>query len=102
MPYADQLPPKPTSEVVARQIPRFTLLPGKPAEVIERYPEIVQRAKANAFVDDVVHRARRMDAETRLRYVMDSINQLPPQERAHAVEEIRRRRVFNMPAATKK
>lgn len=99
MPFADQLPPKPTSEVIARQIPRFTLLPGKPAEVIERYPEIVQRAKANTYLDDVIHRARAMGAEQRTRYLTESLARLPPEEQGHAWQEVQRRKVFVLPAA---
>lgn len=99
MPYSDQLPPKPMTAVLARQIPRFTLLPGKPAEMIERYPEIVQKAKAAAFVDGVIHRARTMGAEQRAAFVQRAIGQLPSEEQPHAWQEMKRRRVFILPGA---
>jgi hypothetical protein len=99
MPYVDQLPPKPTAEVIAKQIPRLTVLPGKPAEMIERYPEIVQRAKSNAFIDDVIHRARTIGLEQRLKYLQESVEKLPATEQMHAWREIQRRRVYVMPAA---
>jgi hypothetical protein len=99
MPYADQLPPKPTTDVIARQLPRFTLLPGKPAEMIERYPEIVQKAKSAAYIDDVIHRARTMGIEARSQYVSNSIVRLPAEEQGHAWQEMKRRRVYVLPAA---
>lgn len=87
-------PGKTWRDFVAKQFPRFTPQPGKPASMVENYPEIVQKAQAGAFVDDVIHRARQMDQESKVRYLQESLMRLPESERAHAWQEIKRRKVL--------
>jgi hypothetical protein len=94
LPYVNQEPPKPTSEVVSKQLPRMIPQPGKPPGMVRNYPEIVEKAQSKDFLDDVIHRARQMEMGQRTKYVTDQINLMPPAERMHAWTEVQRRRVF--------
>lgn len=99
LPYADQLPPKSPTEVLRRQLPRLMMLPGKPLEMAERYPEFVRMAKSNAFIEDVIKHSRTMEPQKKIEYITKSVLSLPPQDQKHAWEEMKRRRAYVAPAA---
>jgi hypothetical protein len=94
LPYVNQLPAKPGLEVLSRQVPRLTPTPGKPAEMVAKYPEIVLKAKSREVIEDVIRRARQMEPSVRTRYLNQSLNKLPQSERDMAEREMIRRRVM--------
>jgi hypothetical protein len=81
-------------EALRRQLPRFTLSGGKPDSLAENYPKIVERAKASAFVDDVIHRARYMSPQDRAKYLSDALQMLPADYREHAKAAMKLRKVL--------
>lgn len=81
------------SDLVNRQLPRFTLRPSNSAEMMGRYPEIVHKAQLSSFVDDTIYTARRMNPQDRRKYVEDQMSQIPPHDRMHLREQLRIRRV---------
>jgi len=85
---------KTTPEVLSSQIPRFTMTPGKTEAMVEKYPKIVSMAQGNAFIDDVIHQARRLPQSERLKFVTEQMKRLPAEQRQHGLNEARRRRVY--------
>lgn len=93
--YFDWKAGKSLPEVIAHQIPRFTMSPGRSAEMMKNYPLIVHRAQASAFIDDVIGRARKMEPEARLKYLQDSIGRLKDDsDKDHAMREFKRRKII--------
>ncbi len=85
---------KTTPEVLSSQIPRFTMNPGKTESMVEKYPKIVAMAQGSAFIDDMIHQARRLPKEERHAFVNQQIPRLPKDQQAHARQEVVRRRVY--------
>ena len=89
---------KPWQEALARQLPRFTMAPGKSPELAENYPKIVGLAQTYAYADNVVHDARQMTGERRNAFVakkladMQDLPGLPADEQRTIVESILKRR----------
>jgi hypothetical protein len=81
------------ADAVRQQIPRLSLVPSQRPEFIEKYPEIVHKAQASAFIDDVIRRARNMQPEARSKFVNDSLDKLTDEDRAHAVKTLRYRKI---------
>ncbi len=71
-------------EALAGQLPRFTLTSGKPPEMVENYPEIVHKAQLNAYLDDVVGRARKMPEARRDEYLDKVMENMDPEDIKHA------------------
>lgn len=70
-----------------RQLPRFTLQPGRPQEMMENYTEIVRRAQLYTYTDDLVHRARRMPESERAAYIDSELNKLEDDSEREFVEK---------------
>jgi len=85
---------KTTPEVLSSQVPRFTMTPGKTESMVEKYPKIVAMAQGNAFIDDMIHQARRLPKEERRKFVNEQVLRLPAEQRAHGRSEAVRRRVY--------
>ncbi len=83
-----------TAKALERQLPRFTLAAGKPAQKMDRYPQIVEMAQANDFIEGMIHTARTIPMAQRQAFVEAQIKRLPPESWQKAVTEIKRRRVF--------
>lgn len=81
------------ADAVRQQIPRMSLTPSQRPEMIERYGEIVHKAQASGFIDDVVRRARNMKPEARSKFVNDSLDKLTDEDRAHAVKTLKYRKI---------
>lgn len=93
----DSLQPGATGwEWLQKQGGRFTLQPGKPAQMVEgdKYKRIVARAQASDFVNDVIMRARKMQGVDRANYVRESIMQLDPRDRPNALRTLEERRII--------
>lgn len=73
---------KPLSEVVAKQLPRFTLQTGKAPEMIERYPQIVASAQIHAYAISLAERARKEAPETRQAWIEKQKEGLTDQQKA--------------------
>lgn len=86
---------KSANEILSSQLPRFTMTPGKTEAMVSKYPKIVSMAQGAAFIDDMIHEARRMPKEQRRQFVTQQIKRLPAEQRDHARSEARRRRVFD-------
>lgn len=81
-------------QAAARQLPRFTLQPSKPPEMMEDYATIVHKAQAYTYIDDVVHRARRMPEKDRAAYVEKAMDALPePKDRQALKRALKERKV---------
>lgn len=83
-------------EWLQKQAGRFTLQPGKPAQMVVpgRYARIVDRAQASEYIDDVIGRARKMQGVDRANYVRDAIMQLDPRDRQHALLTLEERGII--------
>jgi hypothetical protein len=81
------------ADALRQQVPRLSLTPSQRPEFIEHYPEIVHKAQASAFIDDVVRRARNMNPEARTKFVNDSLDKLTDEDRAHAVKTLKYRKI---------
>lgn len=78
-----------------KQFPRFTLAPKQPPDMLAHYPEIVRKAQANDYIDDVIGRARKMAPEAKMKFLEEAVSRLEAQEdKAHAWREFKRRRVL--------
>jgi hypothetical protein len=84
---------KPTDEILARQIPRFTLTPGKPPEMIANYPRIVGLAQTFAYADYIVSQSRKMDQERRNAFINQAISRLDPEQQAMVANNLKRRKI---------
>lgn len=85
---------KSVPEILATQIPRFTMQPGKTESMVENYPRIVSMAQGAAFINDMIHEARRMDPDKRIEFVVEQVKRLPIEQQAHALREAHRRKVY--------
>lgn len=87
-------PGKSWEELVKTQLPRFTMQTKQTEKMIENYPAIVRRAQANAFVEDVIRRARYIEKDDdRRKFVRDALDRLDPQDREHAKLTLRFRKI---------
>jgi hypothetical protein len=93
---------KSAAEVLSTQIPRYSLAAGKTEATAQNYLKIVTLAQAAQYTDGIVHDARRLPPEERLKFVSDQINRMAPDLRPHAWKEMRRRRVFALPQSMEK
>jgi len=88
----DSLQPGATGwEWLQKQAGRFTLQPGKAPALMARYPYYVERAQMDAYLDDVIRRARGMESSARMPYVRDAIMNLPARDRAAGVQKLQMR-----------
>lgn len=81
-------------EILATQLPRLAPIPGKTEATVRNYPHIVTAARANEFIDFVVHETRRTEPDKRLDYAQQQIDRLPPEYKKKAWDELKRRKVF--------
>jgi hypothetical protein len=82
------------TSAVEKQFPRFVPKATQPLEMMAKYPEIVRKAQASAFVDDVAHQARYMEPAERSKFVRDSLNRLHNSEdRKRAETTLKYRRI---------
>ncbi len=82
-------------EELKTQLPRLVPQAGKPPQMMKDYPAIVRRAQANAFIEDVIGKARKMAPQERQQYLRDSVKQLEsPEDQVKAVREFKRRKVL--------
>jgi hypothetical protein len=93
---------KSSSEVLASQLPRFTLVPGKTTALVQNYPRIVQMAQANVFIEDMIAQGRRLPQSDKVDFIRTQIMRLPPESRKHALDEVKRRKVFAPPVEPEK
>lgn len=63
-------------ESMQRQLPRYLPQSGKSAEFMEKYPQIVHKAQASNFIDDVIKQARNLEPEARKALVEDAKSRL--------------------------
>lgn len=80
-------------EALQRQLPRYLPQSGKPESMMQNYPEIVHKAQAAAFLNDVVGRARKLEPQARAAVIQDALQRLALEDRAHAIQTLRYRRV---------
>lgn len=86
---------KSANEILSSQLPRFTMSPGKTEAMVSKYPKIVSYAQGSAFIDDMIHEARRMAKPDRNKFVSEQVKQLPVNQREHAIREVKRRHVYD-------
>lgn len=83
------------ADAVQSQLPRLLPQPGKSLEMMQNYPEIVRKAQAKAFIDDVISRARKMVPDVRNQFLQDSLNQLEdPADKKKAIQQFKWRNVM--------
>lgn len=83
-----------------RQLPRFTLSPQRPQEMLDKYPEIVRKAQARDFVNDVVGRARKLDPSVRQQFIKDQLQRLSPEDMEQALKVLKYSGLEGKPAAS--
>lgn len=79
---------------LSRQMPRFTLTPGKQPDMIKNYPKIVEGAQSSEFTEDVIRVARTLPKSERTHFVKEQIARLPKDRQDKAWSEVKRRQVF--------
>lgn len=84
---------KSVPDILSRQIPRFTMSPGKPPEMMEKYPKIVGLAQTHAYADDIVRRARQLPPDKRRKFVTEALKPLNSEQRKMVVDTLNRRKV---------
>lgn len=67
-----------------QQIPRLTLQPSQSAEFMEKYPQIVRKAQAREFINDVIGRARKMGPNDQQEFVRENLQRLAPEDQKQA------------------
>jgi hypothetical protein len=83
------------TDVLKSQLPRFLPQSGKPPEMMNDYPAIVRRAQANAFIDDVIGRARKIEPAERSKFLQESVDRLDnADDKAKAWREFKYRKVM--------
>ena len=83
-------------DALSSQLPRFLPIPSKPLEMMDKYPEIVRKAQANAYIDDVIGRARKMNIDARQKFLDEAVEKLQdPQDREKARQQFQYRRVMS-------
>jgi hypothetical protein len=85
---------EPIEDIISTQLPRLAPTAGKPPELVADYPRIVAAAKANEYINYVVHETRRKPAEEQVDYATKQIDQLPPEFQKKAWDELTHRRVW--------
>lgn len=94
----DSLKPGATGwEWAQKQAGRFTLQPGKPTTMMAngQYARIVARAQTASYIEDVIGRARKIaPGPERMKYVRESIRQIDPRDREHAIRTLQERRIL--------
>ncbi len=91
---ASQAPGGSWREALLKQLPRFTLVPSQPPDMMDRYPEIVRKAQLGAYIDYVVHQARYLSPEERIKYVDAAASHVADEDRKHFDASMKHRRVF--------
>lgn len=74
---------------VRQQIPRLNLQPSQSAEFMAKYPEIVRKAQAREYVNDVIGRARKMNPDDQQTFVADALTKLTPEDQKQALRTIK-------------
>lgn len=82
------------ADAVRQQIPRLSMQPSNPGEMMARYPEIVRKAQAAAYIDDTVGRARKMEmGPVRNQFIRSQLSKLDPEDQKQAIQTLRYRRI---------
>lgn len=82
------------TEELKTQLPRLVPQPGKQPAMMKDYPAIVRRAQANAYIEDVIGRARKMAPADRVPFLLDAVKKLEsPQDQRKAIREFKYRKV---------
>lgn len=88
-------PGKDWQEAVKTQLPRFTLQAKQTERMMEQYPPIVRKAKARAFIDDVIHVARGIEnPDDKIKYLRESLEKLDPADREHAMRTFKEAKIM--------
>ena len=82
-------------EIVKSQFPRLVPQAGRSASMNANYPEIVQKAQANGFMEDVIHAARSVPPDQRHDFLQAQISRLPAELQSKAWKETEYRRVMS-------
>jgi hypothetical protein len=61
---------------------------------MSKYPEIVRKAQARDYVNDVIHRARKMNPEDKQAFLDESLKKLAPEDQKNAIRTFRYSRVM--------
>jgi hypothetical protein len=82
-------------DAVRSQFPRLVPQSDRADSMTANYPEIVQKAQANDFVNYVVHAARTVPMAYRRQFTESQIQRLPPALQEKARQEMNYRKVFS-------
>jgi hypothetical protein len=80
---------------VRQQIPRLSLQPSQSAEFMSKYPEIVRKAQARDYVNDVIGRARKLNPQDKAAFVKDALSKLAPEDRDNAIRTMKYSRILD-------
>ena len=93
--YLDKRSGKPWSEALSRQLPRFTLSPGKAPEMVANYPQIVGLAQTKAYADFLALKARELGQDERSKFLSESLEAITDDaQKAHVMRLLRSKRVI--------
>lgn len=78
---------------IRQQVPRLTLQPSQSAEFMSKYPEIVRKAQAREFINDVIGRARKMGPDDQEAFVQEALAKLDPEDQKQAKRTLKYSRI---------
>jgi hypothetical protein len=76
-------------EIIKSQFPRLVPQSGRPDSMTANFPEIVQKAQANEFIDYVIHAARTVPIAQRHQFLDGQIQRLPDELQKKAWTEVK-------------
>lgn len=82
-----------TSAALTRQLPRFSLQPSRAPEMMENYAEIVRKAQLYTYTDDLIRRARKMNASSRTPFIEGELEKLPDEDRDTVTKALQHRKI---------
>lgn len=77
------------SAAVRQQIPRLSLQPSQSADFMANYPEIVRKAQAREYINDVIGRARKMKPVDQETFVQEALTKLQDEDRKQAIRTLK-------------
>jgi hypothetical protein len=82
-------------EIVKSQFPRLVPQSGRPDSMTKNFPEIVEKAQSNEFMDYVIHASRTIPIDQRHEFLTAQIGRLPSELREKAWTEVKWKRAMS-------
>jgi hypothetical protein len=78
---------------VRQQIPRLSLQPSQAPDFMAHYPEIVHKAQARDYINDMIGHARKLEPEDQRTFVNQAMKKLTPEDQQQALRTLKYSRI---------